>query len=671
MTTLALTGTRPEPLASYLKALGVFRIVAEQADRTVRGAWAGEHFALETSLDREMLLRFFAEQWRPTPVVAPWNGGSGFYPKDNKEGPDAILASSDPRLMGFADAIRLGRSYVAAKGWEERPQDDAKAAMLADLRARLADDALGWLDAAIVLGDEKPLFAPLLGTGGNDGRLEFSNNFQQRVVEALGDLQGLTAALFGDASVNRSKGTMGQYLPSAQARTNPWDYVFLIEGAMMFAAGATRRLESGAPMMLSFPFHARSSQGFATLTDFDEAESRDELWLPLWRKLATLPAIRRLFAEGRASVGSADHAREAVTGLDFARSASSLGVDRGINEFTRVGFQVRNGLSFFATPLGRFAVGNVLAARLLDEIDDWYARFRSKALGARVPARVSTARRRLEQALFETVITNNPRSTLLELGAVEQALGASASFATKAFLRPLRRLVSPGWLDALDGSVESRLGLALSLRPNMRRRLVPLDHTHTGFGESSDAGFVFRGGPLVDSLHDLLLREELEVSPVASASFPACSLDDISRFIDGEVDDSLVEAWLRALLLVESPTEQPLPLGDNLEPPVSYMVLKLVHGCRLGDEPIPRTAGVLAVACGGNARDATARAIRRLNASGRPLPASTDAILEPPSRMRRIAAALAFPITQHQRKVLERIVLPPLKEPQVLQKGVS
>lgn len=34
--TLSLAGCTPEPLGNYLKALGVFRLVAEQADPNVR-----------------------------------------------------------------------------------------------------------------------------------------------------------------------------------------------------------------------------------------------------------------------------------------------------------------------------------------------------------------------------------------------------------------------------------------------------------------------------------------------------------------------------------------------------------------------------------------------------------------------------------------------------------
>jgi CRISPR-associated protein Csx17 len=80
-----LSGCRPEPLASYLKALGVLRLVAEQKDRNAAGFWRGEHFVLRSSLDADALVAFFEKEWRPTPIIAPWNGGSGFTGDEDSE----------------------------------------------------------------------------------------------------------------------------------------------------------------------------------------------------------------------------------------------------------------------------------------------------------------------------------------------------------------------------------------------------------------------------------------------------------------------------------------------------------------------------------------------------------------------------------------------------------
>ena len=61
MPEIALTGCTPEPLMSYLKALGVFRLVAEQADACARLSWTGGIAHLHSRFDRESLVDFFLE----------------------------------------------------------------------------------------------------------------------------------------------------------------------------------------------------------------------------------------------------------------------------------------------------------------------------------------------------------------------------------------------------------------------------------------------------------------------------------------------------------------------------------------------------------------------------------------------------------------------------------
>ena len=71
MTRLPLPGCRPEPLLSYLKALGIFRLVVEQADDTTRAAWEDDVFALYTTLTEAELVAFFIHRYHPTPIVVP------------------------------------------------------------------------------------------------------------------------------------------------------------------------------------------------------------------------------------------------------------------------------------------------------------------------------------------------------------------------------------------------------------------------------------------------------------------------------------------------------------------------------------------------------------------------------------------------------------------------
>ena len=107
MPDLALEGCRPQPLMSYLKALGVFRLVAEQADFAARLWWdrAG-HAVLRSLLDAEGLERFLLDEYRPAPITSPWNAGSGYYREPAHREAVAVLDrvanSTEPRPRGCA-----------------------------------------------------------------------------------------------------------------------------------------------------------------------------------------------------------------------------------------------------------------------------------------------------------------------------------------------------------------------------------------------------------------------------------------------------------------------------------------------------------------------------------------------------------------------------------------
>jgi CRISPR-associated protein Csx17 len=150
---LILAGCAPMPLASYLKALGVLRLVCEQgADPDARGWWSGESFHLRTRLDRDALLRSFLEDYRPSPIVAPWNGGSGFYPGDNRDGFAPLLESAAPRFQPIREIMAACAGVVNAAGLTARPEPgDEKRDFVARLRATLPDEALPWIDAALAL----------------------------------------------------------------------------------------------------------------------------------------------------------------------------------------------------------------------------------------------------------------------------------------------------------------------------------------------------------------------------------------------------------------------------------------------------------------------------------------------------------------------------------------
>ncbi len=153
---IVLRGCAPDPLIHYLKALGIFRLVAEQCDPPVRGAWRGDAFMLATAKTPEELIAFFLNEYSPTPVVAPWNGSSGFYPKDKSQRVtlEALCRIASPRLDNYRDTVDAARAIVGKR--TEQPKGVEKEEMLRHARRVFSDGAVEWLDAAYVLGDSKP-----------------------------------------------------------------------------------------------------------------------------------------------------------------------------------------------------------------------------------------------------------------------------------------------------------------------------------------------------------------------------------------------------------------------------------------------------------------------------------------------------------------------------------
>lgn len=477
MTTLALAGCRPEPIGAYLKALGVLRLVATQIDPSATGWWEGDTFRLESTLDSENLVHFLGRMYRPTPVLSPWNSDSGFKEAGSKATIAllAIEASDDPRFEDYRASITVVRDVVGSSGWAQRPKVDQATL----LRNRLPDAAVEWLDAAVVLRPESPAFPALLGTGGNFGRLELSPTFIGRLQQVLDitpkglsrSAAWLRASLFEEGSPVLRGDPVGQFNPGAagglradatsgKPLTNPWDFVLLIEGSLIWASGVARRL-GGATSVAAMPFTvAPSAVGQASLAPGERAKA--ELWAPLWSQPIGLAALRRLFAEGRISWSS----RQARTGLDVARAVHTLGVDAGISEFVRHVVAERMGQSPLAIPAGRFKVRSEPRVHVLASLDPWMDRLRRAAGAPSAPLSIIRAAGRVDRALFAAV-SRRPsafQDLLIAVAAAEALCGRTERGRVEGAVPPVDWLSPAAWLPALDdGTLELRLAASVAL----------------------------------------------------------------------------------------------------------------------------------------------------------------------------------------------------------------
>lgn len=704
MPAITLYGCAPIPLAHYLKALGVLRLVSEQVEATARGSWLNDFLSLHFSADASALTEFFTHRYRPTAVLAPWNGGSGFFPKDNDKALTAIEKNNATRLEGYRAGIAAARKELNRLALKAKPDGEAKTLLLQSCRNSFPEDALDWLDAVFVLSQDGAKFPPLLGTGGNDGRLEFTNNFMQRITEVMDPATGeptaesarwLRAALFGSAAPGlATRAPVGQFFPSAAgganatsgfdaaSAVNPWDFILMIEGALLFAAASVKRLESADGGALVYPFCVRQAGvGYPSAAETDEVDARCEMWMPLWDKPTTLAELRAIFSEGRAQVRGCP----ARSGVDFAQAAVTLGVDRGITSFQRYGFQVRNGLAYFATPLERVIVRRNARADLLADIEQWYDRLRQKA-GARAnpepPASVTRALNQLELRIIE-LCRDDSRSSLQSLiatcGATERALARSFKWTAGAYLRPLHGL-KEGWLDdADDDSPEFRLAQSVAGMSSwlgnktlwFRQHLEPVgitankERSWVSWDDTAGNDVAWHDGDLTDALNAILARRVMRVGQSGAKGWPDGSkrfahLDDITAFIEGRTNDDLLADLIWGLSLLDWQKVKPLSSEfrgvQEAIPSSFYAMLRLCFRPDNGmDDAIPLVPAILQRAMNSDGQAASELAARRLRESGkaplvRDLPVSGDIA-------RRTAAAMLFPIAPQDFCPLESSIL--------------
>jgi CRISPR-associated protein Csx17 len=600
MTRRVLAGLRPEPLSSYLAGLGLIRLIGEQADSSATAAWSPDGLVIETTLDD--LAAWLAEEYVPTPVLSPWNGGSGFGEKDKepKRRIAALQAHSSPRLAPFRGAIAVAEQVggkARAAGWigaGGKSQDKDRAVQ--EFRNRCPDALLPWIDAAVVLAEDGAHFPPLLGTGGNDGHLDFSTNFHERLLEVLDPVpkaaaRSLASArdlLAGTQTERLANAAVGQFDPAggggqgsspfgaAASLVNPWAYVLLVEGALLYASGTVRRHQHAAgraamPFTVSF-----SPDGSSSGAAGEEKTSRGEVWAPVWTRAWTLAEIRQLFGEARASW----RGRPAQRAVDFYAATRTLGVARGIDRFVRYGLQQRNGLAFMAVPVDQVQVRERAEVRLVAQLEEWV----SQARRAGTSATVSGALRRFDTAHLAYVRDGGPRRLAMLLAALtglEEAVGRSGRTRDQvAVRRPpgaldfLNELEKGQWLPELRvaagiASCTTRPGAGLAR--SMRQILLPMNppdpadraqraHRHGRWRESPMvAGFGLRSlrHVLADVLAWRCRTAGADVGQEAFRGVPTfrngvqVPATDLHAFATGLLDDADLDLLLRACLALD------------------------------------------------------------------------------------------------------------------------
>jgi len=738
---IRLGGCRRTPLGSYLKALGVLRLVTEQRDPEARGWWDGQSFRLSSELDEAGLVEFFLKEYAPTPIVAPWNGGSGFHAGDNKEALSKIGNGTDVRFQRYRDALsvigdsiqfaddnvslaevlgKLGpeprkkeqdqlraaipevvratlsmrslcddRRYKRAasnvfSAYRKVCRDDAgwKLGAILNCRNRLGQEATEWMDCVAVLTSNSEIaYPPILGSGGNEGRQDYTINFMQRLCEVLVEEQTtdngllLRNALLGDAVTGLGTGKPGQFDPgraggsnqgegmeTKKYPTNQWNYILMMEGVVVWASGISKRSQAGASARTSSPFTVLSKAvGYGSRAKGDEPEARGEIWTPIWERPSRLEEVRSVIREGRAELSG----RPARDGLDFAGAAASLGVDRGLAGFERNSILKRRGDSYVCLPVGFLKIRDSKRAGLAEKLRkllEPVQRMKNK------PTMIESLIRVVEEGIFLYLQQEGSREAvaiLRALGRLEQRLRLKP----KGMMTPLWKLDAE-WIQASDDdSAEYRIAAALaSIEPvgrvgGMRANLCPVKPSMPGLWDKNKGQECWQGQNLAVRMSAVLRRRMMDVSRLgekgsALAATSRATVGDVAAFLDGRTDDAKIEDLLFAFSLVDWRDAAGAKRGDQGPAIVwrEYALLKLLFcdvGVRDSDgKPLRQEESIVPLLAAQRIPEACEVAKRRLQAGGLS-----------PFRVRygdsgdgqRLAGALLIPVTGVQG--LRRLVL--------------
>lgn len=348
---------------------------------------------------------------------------------------------------------------------------------------------------------------------------------------------------------------------------SPWLMVLACEGVPFLAGGSSRRLGARARAVGAFPFVTNAA---ASETSGQAERDTAELWAPIWERPMAVSEVATLFRRGRAELA----ARSVETPAAFASAILRRGVDAGVVEFRRFVLGWTTARDYVeprfqgavATPSSHSPTAGALS-QALERVTmliehRGFPRDGKRFAGIRGP---------IEAALLDVAAEpNRSEAAIALLDAVAGALDRidrNRSF-RKGKVRwealPLEWLPSL-FADERPG-VEARLALSLvstfpTARPFATYRFgvewkYGPTYAHYTHAERPPARWVWGPGELARVLGAVLSRRLLDQesnsdkAPRGRALLPATT-SQVSQWLAGEVDESLVSAWLSRLALFD------------------------------------------------------------------------------------------------------------------------
>jgi CRISPR-associated protein Csx17 len=535
------------------------------------------------------LLHVLAREWPEVRIA--WKDGV-LHVVGGPDSPDALLN----QLM----KVSTNKKWTPYdRGWVAKQKESTKrksGGPLAEWQAHVSEEHLE-LFAAHVVPRDRAHFNPLLGSGGNAGKRDFSDGWKKAVDElkkesdkssgrARQELQSLltgepvswlleklnAASWFSDANKLYNSGQN----PYREGLVSPWAMALACEGLPFFAGAASRRLGSRARAVGAFPF---VTQAAAPSTAGEAGRDNAEVWAPVWDRPMTLPEVRALFARGRAEV----RGRGAVTPGAFATAIVERGVDAGIIGFLRFSLGRTTSANTFEPRFGGRIVlpqsqvpshatdATPLASaleRILDLLDR-LPRDEKEKKGQRW--RYAGLRGPIERAMIQLAASPSDSAIACRLldsvvAALDKVDRNQGYRATQVSWEPL----PVEWLPALFGSqtppLEARLALAAvsgfpASRPFALYRFgVDWQYGRYVHPKQAPLRWVWGPGELPRVLANVITLRVLDWEksskdgsrgePPARLLLPA-TCQHVNAWLHAEADEQLLERWLSRLALFD------------------------------------------------------------------------------------------------------------------------
>lgn len=574
---LALPGLSPDSLGNYLASLGLLRVLSRKWPST-RIAWRDE--ALQ--------------------VVG---------------GPPTLddLLDELARIAGTHCASDVSKREWTQydKAWSDAQKKGTKAksgAPLARWQAEAQETQLQFF-AAHAVPHARVSFNPLLGSGGNAGRRDFASGWKQ-AVDVLAAApksangrgkQTSEAGAGGSTAPDERRSALQAFLlgrpitwlveklaagswfseatklynsgqsPAREGQTSPWAMVLACEGLAFFAGSASRRLGARSRVVGAFPF---VTQSVAPEVAGEAGRVLGEIWTPLWTRPMSLPETSTLFSRGRAEL----RGRGALTPAAFATAIRNRGVDAGVSEFRRFTLGRTTSANTFEPCLeARFSLESRSGAT--DAASPTLERVTALLEQRGFPRDRKVAQRwrfeglrgPIEAALLDVAAEpNRSEAGIALLDAITTALDRidrDRGFREgKVRWEPLPLAWLPSLFVDEQPGTEARLALSLVSSFPVAQPFATFrfgvewkcgaTYAHYTHVERAPARWVWGPGEIARVLGVVLSRKLLDQDTEADktgrcpAPLPATT-SQVRQWLLGEIDESLVSAWLSRLALFD------------------------------------------------------------------------------------------------------------------------